>query len=292
MKALSKKLNGLVNLTILSLSSLLWQSIQLSVNSQQSSVTPNQSTASSRDERLFTQPQVENEQLLIDSPHIPSPPKKGLERGQEGLGERSVSLPCLDSTTECIEQLTEKAIANSSELVTLDEQIALIDKRLALAGKRIEHTSKKRWTNYISLDPLRIAANVLGGGDVQRDNIAIADLEVKSAELEAYRANLHRRQAEVKSELRDEVLSLVLKYEAAVRQYSLVESQLANHQVQQQIMEIDYRFGNGSTSSYFALIQEGEKLNNQLVQYRNSQLDVVRKIVEITGYEIDVEEVR
>jgi hypothetical protein len=73
--------------------------------------------------------------------------------------------------------LTEKAIANSSELVTLDEQIALIDKRLALAGNRIEHTSKKRWTNYISLDPLRIAANVLGGGDVQRDNIAIADLE-------------------------------------------------------------------------------------------------------------------
>jgi hypothetical protein len=85
-----------------------------------------------------------------------------------------------------VEQLTGKAIANSSELVTLDEQIALIDKRLVVAGERIEHTSKKRWTNYLSTDPLRIAANVFGGGDVQRDNIAIADLEVKSAELEAY----------------------------------------------------------------------------------------------------------
>ncbi|AFZ38356.1 hypothetical protein Sta7437_4929 (plasmid) [Stanieria cyanosphaera PCC 7437] len=190
----------------------------------------------------------------------------------------------MDSSSECIELLAEIAIANSPELVTLDEQIALIDKRLEVAGKRIEHTSKKRWTNYLSTDPLRIAANILGGGDVQRNNIAIADLEVKSAELEAYRANLHRRKAEVSSQLREQVLGLVLEYEAAVRQYSLVESQLANHQVQQQIMEIDYRFGNGSTSSYLALIQEEEKLNNQLVHNQSTQLEIVSKIGQITGY--------
>jgi hypothetical protein len=190
----------------------------------------------------------------------------------------------LDSSSECIELLAEIAIANSPELATLDEQIALIDKRLTVAGERIEHTSKKRWTNYLSTDPLRIAANLLGGGDVQRDNIAIADLEVKSAELEAYRANLHRRKAEVSSQLREQVLGLVLEYEAAVRQYSLVESQLANHQVQQQIMEIDYRFGNGSTSSYLALIQEEEKLNNQLVHNQSTQLEIVSKIGQITGY--------
>ncbi len=83
-------------------------------------------------------------------------------------------MPCLSSSNECIELLTEKAYANSPELVTLDEQIALIDKRLEVADQRIEHTSKKRWTNYLSTDPLRIAANLLGGGDVQRDNIARA----------------------------------------------------------------------------------------------------------------------
>ncbi|GAB4545756.1 MAG: hypothetical protein Tsb0014_40060 [Pleurocapsa sp.] len=80
----------------------------------------------------------------------------------------------MSSSKECIELLAERAIANSPELVTLDEQIALIDKRLVVADKRIDHTSKKRWTNYISSDPLGIAANILGGGDVQRDNIAIA----------------------------------------------------------------------------------------------------------------------
>ena len=180
--------------------------------------------------------------------------------------------------------MTEKAIANSPELVTLDEQIALIDERLVVADKRIDHTSKKRWTNYISSDPLRIAANILGGGDVQRDNIAIADLEVKSAELEAYRAKAHRRKAEVKSKLQEEVLGLVLEYEAAVRQYSLVKSQLASHQVQQQIMEIDYRFGNGSTSSYLTLVNKGERLNNQLMQCQSARSEIVRKIVEMTKY--------
>lgn len=190
----------------------------------------------------------------------------------------------MESRSECIELLAAKAIANSPELVTLDEQIALIDKRLVVAGKRIDHTSNKRWTNYISSDPLRLAANLLGGGDVQRDNIAIADLEIKSAELEAYRANLHRRKAEVKSQLREEVLGLVLEYEAAEREYFLVESQLANHQVQQQIMEIDYRFGEGSTSSYFSSVNEGAKLNNWLVQHKSTQQEIVIKIKRITGF--------
>ena len=275
MKALSKRLNGLVNLTIISLPLLLYQ---LTVSSQQLSVTSSQSTVSSRGERLFAQPKVGNEN------HVPSPRRRGLGRGQDELEEQSVSLPCIDSSSECIELLTEKAIANSPELVTINEQIALIDKRLVVAEKRIEHTSKKRWTNYISSDPLRIAANVFGGGDVQRDNIAIADLEVKSAELEAYRANLHRRKAEVKSQLREDVLNLLLEYEAAVRHYSLIESQLASHQVQQQIMEIDYRFGNGSTSSYLALKNEGERLGSQLVQYQNSQLEVTSRIKQMIGY--------
>ena len=35
------------------------------------------------------------------------------------------------------------------------------------------------------VDPLRLVANIFGGGDVQRDNIAIADLEVKAATLVA-----------------------------------------------------------------------------------------------------------
>ncbi len=74
-------------------------------------------------------------------------------------------LPCLDSSHECIEQLTIAAIANSPELVTLDEQIALVNERVELMGARIDYTSSKRWTNYLTTDPLRLVANIFGGGD-------------------------------------------------------------------------------------------------------------------------------
>ncbi len=191
----------------------------------------------------------------------------------------------MDSSSECIEQLAERAIASSPELVTLDEQIALIDKRLTVAGKRIEHTSKKRWTNYISSNPLRIAANLLGGGDVQRDNIAIADLEIKSAELEAYRANLHRRKAEVKSKLREEVLGLVLKYEAAEREYVLAQSKLATYSQQRQLIEIDYQFGNGSTTQMLGLWQQGESLEAEVIQVESKKTEIVRKLLQMTGFE-------
>jgi predicted ATPase len=177
--------------------------------------------------------------------------------------------------------LTGKAIANSPELVTLDEQIALIDKRLVVAGERIEHTSKKRWTNYLSTDPLRIAANVFGGGDVQRDNLAIADLEVKSAELEVDRANLYRRQAEVSSQLKEDVLGLVLEYEAAEREYILAQSKLTTYNQQRQLIEIDYQFGNGSTTQILSLWQQGESLEAEVIQIDNKRSQVIRKIIEM-----------
>ncbi len=189
----------------------------------------------------------------------------------------------MSSSNKCIELLAERAIASSPELVTLDEQIALIDKRLELADQRIDHTSKKRWTNYISSDPLRIAANILGGGDVQRDNIAIADLEVKSAELEAYRANLHRRKAEIKSQLREEILSLVLEYEAAEREYVLAQSKLATYSQQRQLIEIDYQFGNGSTTQMLSMWQQGKSLEAEIIKIDSQRGEIVRKLQQITG---------
>ena len=250
MKAPSKRLNGLVSLTIPLLLSLLCPSTAIA------------------------QP------LPTAQPNPPIILK--LEKPQNKIGD-SQELPCLDSSSECIEKLTEKAIANSSELVILNQQIALIDKRLEVAEKRIEHTSKKRWTNYLSTDPLRIAANVLGGGDVQRDNIAIANLEVRSAELEAYRANLNRRQAEVRSELREEVFGLLLEYEAAEREYILAHSKLATHNQQRQLIEIDYQFGSGSTTQMLSLWQQGKSLEAEIIKIDSQRGEIVRKLQQITG---------
>jgi flagellar capping protein FliD len=73
----------------------------------------------------------------------------------------ALSLPCLDSSNECVNQLTEKAIASSNKLKKLDEKIALIDQRLELMEDRIAYSQKKTWTNYVTLDKREAAAKPL-----------------------------------------------------------------------------------------------------------------------------------
>ncbi len=90
------------------------------------------------------------------------------------------TLPYLDSSHECVEKLTENAIANSSKLTTLDERIALINKRLEMIS-----------------------------------DLAFADLEVKTADLETARAGLERDLEEEKILLGEKVLRLVLDVEGS-----------------------------------------------------------------------------
>ena len=72
--------------------------------------------------------------------------------------------------------MTELAIQNSSE-------IEAIEQRLELASDRIGYAGARQWTEYLTLDPLRLVQNIFGGGDVQRNRLAIAELEVRAADL-------------------------------------------------------------------------------------------------------------
>jgi hypothetical protein len=71
-------------------------------------------------------------------------------------------------------------------------------------GDRKEYAESKLWTNYLPastssssiidvVNPFAWIRNLAGGGDMQRDRLAIADLEVKAATLEAARAELERQ---------------------------------------------------------------------------------------------------
>lgn len=115
---------------------------------------------------------VNSDQLTTDTPSIQNP------------------LPCLDSSKECVEELTQRAIANSAKLKTLGERIALIDRRLGVSKDSIDYANSKLWTNYLPsstsfggsvldiINPFAWIKNLAGGGEMQRDRIAIADLEV------------------------------------------------------------------------------------------------------------------
>ena len=65
---------------------------------------------------------------------------------------------------ECLETLTQQAIAQSSEIEAINEQLEFTDQRQ-------DYATARHWVNYITLDPFRLVQNVLGGGDVQRDRL-------------------------------------------------------------------------------------------------------------------------
>ncbi len=196
-------------------------------------------------------------------------------------------LPCLDSSPECIEQLTNKAIANSQELIVIDEKITIIEQRLELMDKRIDHAQDKIWTNYITTDLVELAQNIFGGGGVQRDKIAIADLEVKTADLETLLAQLERQKESQKVLLGDTILKLVLDYESSRERQKLISNQLDNFHKQQQIELIGYRLGQGSTNQYLASQIRGEQLENSLFEVQNQSNQIIRELHQLTGYEKD-----
>ena len=170
------------------------------------------------------------------------------------MKRRGFTLVLVNELTKfAISQRSASRCARSPKLKQSESRIALIEQRLAVTEERIDYTSKKKWTNYISTNPVDIIQNIFGGGDVKQDEIAIASLEIRTADLLAAKAELERQQEEEKLKIKDKVLRLVLDYEAAQRRHELLSSQLDTLEQQREVMRIAYRMGRGSTSQILGM---------------------------------------
>jgi outer membrane protein TolC len=127
--------------------------------------------------------------------------------------------------------------------------------------------------------------NLAGGGEMQRDKIAIADLEIKAATLEAARAELERQREEEKVNLGDKVLRLLLDYEAVSRKVELVRSQLKTYSQQQEILRIRYRLGEGETAEFLESQVRGDGLRSQLTDLESLLAEKVRELGQLIGDE-------
>jgi len=165
--------------------------------------------------------------------------------------------------------LTELAIQNSSE-------IEAIEQRLELASDRIGYAQARQWTEYLTLDPLRLVQNLLGGGDVQRNRLAIAELEVRAADLV-------RRREEVAESLARKVVELVLEHEQLGRQIELLDSQLLTQQQRQAVMEVAYRTGQGSTQTMLSVWQRTEDLEARQLEVQIFQTQTQQELEVIVG---------
>jgi hypothetical protein len=170
-------------------------------------------------------------------------------RVREEFAALQGDLPCLDSSTECVRQLQQLAIANSSEL-------KLIEQRIAASRQRIDYHGSQRWTTWIDPNPVAIVQNIFGGGDAQKVDLAIADLELKTSELEA-------RKAEIASKLKDLVLSELLRFEE-LRDLSELQTAIAAREMTRfRVIEVGYRLGEGSTAEMISLMSQLDRVKAQ-----------------------------
>lgn len=155
-------------------------------------------------------------------------------------------------------------------------EIEAINQQLTLTAERQDYAEARQWTNYLTLDPIRLVQNVLGGGDVQRDRLAIATLELETADL------IRRREEAAESITRD-VIDLVLAHEKLDRQAELIESQLESHLLRVAVAEARYRTGQGATSSMIGLWQRTEDLVTRGSEKRIEQTQVKRALEILMG---------
>ena len=126
--------------------------------------------------------------------------------------------------------------------------------------------------------------NIFGGGAVQRDNIAIASLEIRTADLLAAKAELERQQEEEKVEIGDRVLRLLLDYEAAQRRHELLNNQLQTLEQQQRVARVSYRRGRGSTSQMLGMNDKRDRTIERIVEVEIKRDEAVRELGQLTRH--------
>jgi hypothetical protein len=197
-------------------------------------------------------------------------------------------LPCLESSPDCLATLTTLAISQSSE-------IAAINQRLELTSDRINYAQAREWTLYLPssttsflsadpvqwIDPLRLVQNLLGGGDVAANRLAISDLEIKAADL-------LRRREEVAEAIAEDVIDLVLDYEASGRRLEALDGRLTTQLQRQAVLEVRYRTGQGTTDQMLSMWQQTDELRARIDEVQIDQDQTVRELevlcyVEETG---------
>jgi hypothetical protein len=171
--------------------------------------------------------------------------------------------------------LVSAAIAHNLELKTIDQ-------RLAATQTRIDQQRRGKWKTWVQPNPIGIVANILGGGDAQRVEQAIGDLELNLGEL-------HRRRAEVETQTREQVLGLVLAIEKLDRSIVGMKSAQAANAQRLAIVEVGYKFGQGSTVAMLGLWEQAEAEKGKIGEVENERSQAMSKLAGLTGYEIDIE---
>ncbi|NCR22922.1 MAG: TolC family protein [Microcystis aeruginosa L111-01] len=95
---------------------------------------------------------------------------------------------------------------------------------------------------------------------------------------------MERQRAAKRSQLGEQVLTLVIAYESAGDRERAISAQLSNHDLLTRITEIDYRLGGSTTETYLTRIAQREQLEIQWNRYRLEGEAAKRQLLSLTGF--------
>ncbi|MDJ0589887.1 MAG: TolC family protein [Pleurocapsa sp. MO_226.B13] len=81
--------------------------------------------------------------------------------------------------------------------------------------------------------------------------------------------------------MEDEVLNLLLDYEAAERKHELLLSQLETLEQQREVMRIAYRMGRGSTSQILGMENRRDRMTEQIVEVEIEKDESLRELLQL-----------
>ena len=164
------------------------------------------------------------------------PPDKTDAPQKENNGQQTTGngLSCQISSPICLQTLGDLARQNNRELVVLEQSLRLQKKKLWTS-----------WLNADGLNPLamglRLARNMIGGGERAARQLEIARLELRRAELIT---NLYQA-----------VARALAACEQAQEQQAQAQARWAAQRVRLQFAEAAYRLGESSTEAMLVLWQ-------------------------------------
>ena len=250
-------------------------------------------------------------------------PNPFLDPELEDLVEKQISedvwetivgeLPCSTATTDCLNQLQNKALQSSKLLREIDIKVEEATERMEEAKRRnLDSVAISTFSPfmqtflYSTLGPVsngvespvnnpfrlifgNLASALLGQGlgrlfnwsaiaatDAQQSrSIQIGDLQIKIVELQ-------RNRAEIADKLREKVVKEALKLEGYARNFQ-IDKEIAKRERQRlEISKISYKFGEGDSEKYLAKLSAYDK--QKATTWRSwsrlrSQLTIVKILV-------------
>ena len=170
----------------------------------------------------------------------------------------------------CEHYLTSNAIAKSLVIQSLNGKISKIDKQIEYLSERVQYYQARNWTNYITLDPVKLVQNLFGGGDVQKNQLTITDIETKIIGLEDNQNILENQLILEKNNIKKDISEILINIQENISEILLINKKISESITKNKIFLFKYSQGQGTTNQYLSNKQNIDRLEFQLLKAKNN----------------------